>query len=122
MHIYARGHHPGDKVVLPMSRRPPRRPARTGDSSPTAPWPERFLDWFRDLGFLGKPGVETQAAKDVAANLNRVKKSAEWTPPKPTPTSRGQGRRLALISGPRGRCLKGSRCRPASRPSGRASP
>jgi hypothetical protein len=26
----------------------------------------RFIDWFRDLGFLQKPGVETKAAKDVA--------------------------------------------------------
>ena len=29
----------------------------------------RFIDWFRDLGFLGKPGVETKAAKDTAAFL-----------------------------------------------------
>jgi endo-1,4-beta-xylanase len=27
----------------------------------------RFIDWFRDLGFLQKPGVETRAARDVAA-------------------------------------------------------
>ena len=27
-------------------------------------WPVRFIDWFRDLGFLGKSGVETKAAKD----------------------------------------------------------
>ena len=25
------------------------------------------VDWFRDLGFLGKPDVETKAAKDIAA-------------------------------------------------------
>ena len=30
-------------------------------------WQYRFIDWFRDLGFLGKPGVETKAAKDIAA-------------------------------------------------------
>ena len=46
-------------------------------------WSARFLDWFRDLGFLNKPGVETQAAKDVAANLNRVKRSAVTTPAAP---------------------------------------
>ncbi|HEY5079133.1 MAG TPA: hypothetical protein VII43_04775, partial [Opitutaceae bacterium] len=84
MHIYARGHHPGDKVG-------PDEPPSTGGLTDRGfiaygTWPERFMDWFRDLGFLGKPGVETQAAKDVAANLNRVKKSAEWTPPHPTPT------------------------------------
>jgi hypothetical protein len=45
-------------------------------------WPDRFIDWFRDLGFLGKPGVETQAAKDVAANLNRTKRNANGGPPR----------------------------------------
>ncbi len=86
MHIFARGHHPGDKVG------PDEPPASGGISDrgfiAYGKWQERFLDWFRDLGFLGKPGVETQAAIDVAANLNRVKKSAVWSPPKagaPTP-------------------------------------
>jgi len=27
------------------------------------------VDWFRDLGFLAKPGVETKAARDVAAHV-----------------------------------------------------
>ena len=35
-------------------------------------WLARFIDWFRDLGFLNKPGVETQAAKDIAANVARA--------------------------------------------------
>ena len=30
-------------------------------------WQDRFVDWFRDLGFLEKPGVETKAERDVAA-------------------------------------------------------
>jgi endo-1,4-beta-xylanase len=34
---------------------------------PFGTWQYRFIDWFRDLGFLQKPGVETKAAKDVAA-------------------------------------------------------
>ncbi|MES1168476.1 MAG: hypothetical protein ABUL61_04835, partial [Oleiharenicola lentus] len=82
MHIYARGHHPGDKVG-------PDEPPATGGLSNMGglnygTWPARFLEWFRELGFTGKPGVETQAAKDVAANLNRVKKSAVPNPsPKP---------------------------------------
>ena len=80
MHIYARGHHPGDKVG-------PDEPPSTGGLTDRGfiaygKWAERYLDWFRDLGFLDKPGVETQAAKDVAANLNRVKRSATWAPPK----------------------------------------
>ena len=33
---------------------------------PMGTWQYRFIDWFRDLGFLEKPGVETRAAKDVA--------------------------------------------------------
>ena len=69
MHIYARGHHPGDKVG-------PEEPPSTGGLSNRGgiaygTWQERYLEWMRDLGFLGKPGVETQAAKDVAANLTR---------------------------------------------------
>jgi endo-1,4-beta-xylanase len=81
MHIYARGHHPGDKVG-------PDEPPSTGGLTDRGwiaygTWPERFVDWFRDLGFLGKPGVETLAARDVAANLNRVRKSAVWNPPHP---------------------------------------
>jgi endo-1,4-beta-xylanase len=84
LHIYARGHHPGDKVG-------PDEPPSTGGLTDRGfiaygKWDERFMDWFRDLGYLGKPGVETQADKDVAANLARVKRSATWTPPKPSPT------------------------------------
>ncbi len=52
MHIYGRGKHGGSMGP------------RAG--IPFGTWPDRFIDWFRDLGFLEKPGVETQAAKDVA--------------------------------------------------------
>ncbi len=86
MHIYARGHHPGDKV------RADEPPATGGLSNmggiALGTWSARFLDWFRDLGFLGQPGVETQAARDIAANLNRVKRDPNWRPaaaPKPAP-------------------------------------
>lgn len=79
MHLYARGHHPGDKVG-------PDEPPATGGLSDMGgisygTWSARFLDWFRDLGFLGKPGVETQAAKDVAANINRKPREMNWGPP-----------------------------------------
>jgi hypothetical protein len=37
------------------------------------------MDWFRDLGFLQKPGVETRAAKEIAAFLSQ-----------PPPRERGQ--------------------------------
>lgn len=35
--------------------------------APLGTWQIRFIDWFRDLGFLQKPGVETKAARDTAA-------------------------------------------------------
>ena len=70
MHIYARGHHPGDRVG-------PDEPPATGGLANMGglafgTWSVRYLEWMRDLGFLGKPGVPTQAAKDVAANLGRT--------------------------------------------------
>jgi endo-1,4-beta-xylanase len=65
MHIYARGHHPGDRVG-------PDEPPSTGGLTDRGfiaygTWQYRFLDWFKDLGFFNKPGVQTQAAKDVEA-------------------------------------------------------
>ena len=62
MHIYGNGRHPGD--ALPDGSR------MTGGLSdrkgiPYGTWQDRFIDWFRDLGFLQKPGVETKAAHDV---------------------------------------------------------
>jgi endo-1,4-beta-xylanase len=53
MHIYGNGVHGGA--------------LKHRDGIPFGTWPERFVDWFRDLGFLGKPGVETKAERDVAA-------------------------------------------------------
>ena len=56
MHVYGNGRHGGglsDRGGIPLGT-----------------WPKRFVDWFRDLGFLGKPGVETKAALDVAAYVS----------------------------------------------------
>ena len=53
MHIYGRGGH-GVKRSGP-------------DLIPYSTWLDRYVEWFRDLGFLGAPGVETKAAADVAA-------------------------------------------------------
>ena len=78
MHIYARGHHPGDKVG---AGEPPSSGGLTDRGFIAyGTWPDRFIEWLRDLGFLNKPGVETQAAKDVAANLTRIRRSADSTP------------------------------------------
>jgi endo-1,4-beta-xylanase len=53
MHIYAIGTH-GRGLSF-----------REGTALGT--WPTRFTDWFRDLGFLNKAGIETLASRDVAA-------------------------------------------------------
>jgi endo-1,4-beta-xylanase len=53
MHIYGNGVHANG--------------LKDRDGTPFGTWQNRFIDWFRDLGFLGKPGVETKAARDVRA-------------------------------------------------------
>jgi len=55
MHIYGDGEHADglkDRWGIPFGT-----------------WQDRYIDWFRDLGFLEKPGVGTKAARDVAAAL-----------------------------------------------------
>jgi len=64
MHIYGNGRHPGDAL--------PDGSKMTGGltdrkGTPFGTWQFRFIDWFKDLGFLEKPGVETKAAKDIAS-------------------------------------------------------
>ena len=66
MHIYGNGRHPGDPL--------PDGSHMTGgltdrNDTPFGTWQFRFIDWFRDLGFLQKPGIETKAARDTAAFL-----------------------------------------------------
>ncbi len=53
MHIYGNGGHGGGLT------------ARGG--IPFGTWTDRYVDWFKDLGFLGKPGKPTKAAGDVEA-------------------------------------------------------
>ena len=40
---------------------------------PWGTWQDRFIDWFRDLGFLGKSGEITKAAQEVEIRSNRAK-------------------------------------------------
>ncbi|MGA3187370.1 MAG: alpha/beta hydrolase [Bryobacteraceae bacterium] len=56
MHIYGNGVHGGGMTY------------RNG--IPFGTWQIRFIDWFRDLGFLEKSGLETKAARDIAAYMN----------------------------------------------------
>jgi acetyl esterase/lipase len=53
MHIYGNGGHGGGLT------------ARGG--IPFGTWTDRYVEWFKDLGFLGKPGQPTKAAADVEA-------------------------------------------------------
>jgi endo-1,4-beta-xylanase len=64
MHLYGNGRHPGD--TLPDGSRQSGGLTDRNDI-PLGTWQARFIDWFRDLGFLQKPGVETKAARDSAA-------------------------------------------------------
>ncbi len=68
MHIYGFGRHPGDALAdgSKMSGGLTDR-----NDKPYGTWQVRFVDWFRDLGFLQKPGVETQAAKDIAVYMKQ---------------------------------------------------
>ena len=50
MHIYGNGHHPGSGSTGGLTDR---------KNTPYGTWQYRFIDWFRDLGFLQNPGVET---------------------------------------------------------------
>jgi hypothetical protein len=54
-HLYGNGGHGGGLLD------------RQG--TPFGTWQDRFIDWFRDLGFLAKPGVPTKAATDIEAHL-----------------------------------------------------
>jgi endo-1,4-beta-xylanase len=63
MHIYGNGRHPGE-MLGDGSRMSAGLADRNG--MPFGTWQDRFIDWFRDLGFLQKPGIETKAARDTA--------------------------------------------------------
>jgi len=68
MHIYGNGRHPGD-ALSDGSRMSGGLTDRNG--IPFGTWQDRFIDWFRDLGFLQKPGLETKAAREVKAFVNQ---------------------------------------------------
>jgi acetyl esterase/lipase len=62
MHIYGAGRHPGE-VFNDGTHMTGGLTYKNG--IPFGTWQDRFIDWFRDLGFLQKPGVETKAARDI---------------------------------------------------------
>jgi endo-1,4-beta-xylanase len=67
LHVYGNGRHPGE-VLSDGSR---MSAGLANRNIPFGSWQDRFIDWFRDLGFLQKPGVETKAARDLAAFLSQ---------------------------------------------------
>jgi endo-1,4-beta-xylanase len=82
LHLYGNGRHPGD--ALPDGGRMSGG-LTDRNGTPFGTWQYRFIDWARDLGFLQKPGVETKAAKDVAAYIANP----------PRPYGQGRGARAA---------------------------
>jgi acetyl esterase/lipase len=68
MHIYGNGRHPGEQLS-DGTRMTGGLSSKNG--IPFGTWQDRFIDWFRDLGFLQKPGVETKAARDSTAFLSQ---------------------------------------------------
>lgn len=63
MHIYGNGYHPGSGSTGGLTDR---------KNTPFGTWHYRFIDWFRDLGFLQNPGVDTRAAIDLAAYAKKA--------------------------------------------------
>jgi endo-1,4-beta-xylanase len=72
MHIYGNGHHPGSGSTGGLTDRL---------GTPMGTWQFRFIDWFRDLGFLQKPGTKTRAASDVEAYVAHPPRPAGATRP-----------------------------------------
>ena len=77
MHIYGNGRHPGDPLP-DGSRMTGGLTHRNG--IPFGTWQDRFIDWFRDLGFLQKSGTETKAARDVAEFVKNPPRPANRQP------------------------------------------
>ena len=78
MHIYGNGRHPGD-ALKDGSRMSGGLTDRNG--TPFGTWQDRFIDWFRDLGFLQKSGVETKASRDIAGFLSQTQRGTDRRDP-----------------------------------------
>ena len=68
IHIYGNGRHPGD--ALPDGSRMSGG-LTDRNNIPFGKWQDRYIEWFRDLGFLQKLGVETKAAAEIGTFLKQ---------------------------------------------------
>ncbi len=84
MHIYGNGRHPGDQMS-DGSRMTAGLTDRNG--IPFGKWQDRYIEWFRDLGFMQKPGVETKAAKDIQAFVSQPPARVRQRPGGPSATN-----------------------------------
>jgi acetyl esterase/lipase len=66
MHIYGNGAHAGG--------------LKDRGNTPFGTWQDRFIEWYRDLGFLAKSGVETKAEKDSAAFVTKPPRQRRGRP------------------------------------------
>ncbi len=55
LHVYGNGVHAGG--------------LKDRNNTPFGTWQDRYIDWFRDLGFLDERGKPTKAAHDVAEHV-----------------------------------------------------
>jgi len=79
MHIYANGHHPGSGSTGGLTDR---------KNTPYGTWQYRYIDWFRDLGFLQNPGTETRAATELAEYAKKARRgSGQGKGPATNPSS-----------------------------------
>ena len=79
MHIYGNGFHPGSNGASGgLTHR---------NGIPYGTWQNRFIDWFDDLGFLQKSGIETKAGLDTKGFVSQ--------PPCSERSRRGQGNAIA---------------------------
>ena len=74
VHIYGNARHPGE-MMGDGSRMAAGLADRNG--IPFGKWQDRFIDWFRDLGFLQKSGTETKAARDTATFVGQAPRRNE---------------------------------------------
>jgi len=88
MHIYGNGRHPGDPLS-DGSRMTGGLTHRNG--IPFGTWQDRYIDWFSDLGFLQKPGVETKAEQEIKEFLAQPPRTVGRRGGAPGETGQNQG-------------------------------